>query len=85
MSWKRQKDVSKTSLQNVLKLFEDVLKISSRRLQNMFKTSWRCLEDVFKTFWKRLEDELKTYAQGKIYRLDQDIFTKSNVCWVRNL
>ena len=51
---------------------EDILKTSSKRLQNVLKiswrhfckTSWRYLEDVFtrlledisKTFWRRLED-----------------------------
>ena len=36
---------------------QDVLKMSSRRLQNVLETSWRSLDDVFtdalKTFWIR--------------------------------
>ena len=80
-------------LGNVLKTsFQDVLKMSWRRLQKDLKISWRCLEDVsarrleevlqtswqdiLKTSWKRLDDFLKTYGKDEYVGLDKDVFWK---------
>ena len=78
-------------LENVLKIsLQDVLKMSSRRLQHILKRSWRCVEDVFqdvfakrlenviKTSWKRLEDVLKEYGQDEDEGLDQDVLKTSS-------
>ena len=48
-------------LENVLKIsLQDVLRTSSKRLEDVLKMSWRRfsrrLEDVLKTSWRRLED-----------------------------
>ena len=58
----------------------------------------RCLEDVLKMSLERLEDVLKMYGQGEYIGFDQDVlktsskdkeerrlqdvFRKTNVCWV---
>ena len=80
-----QRRVNKNSLTwwYVLKTSSRYLsKTSWRRLQNVLKTSSRCLENVLKTygqdeyiFWRR-------NAKGQHIRLDQDVFIKTNVCWV---
>ena len=55
---KRLENILKTSLQNVLKKScQDVLKMSWRLLQNVLKTSSKRLEDVFA---RRLEDGIKS-------------------------
>ena len=82
-------------LGNVLKTsFQDVLKMSWRRVQKDLKISWRCLEDVsarrledllqtswqdvLKTSWKRLDDFLKTYGKDEYVGLDKDVFKTSS-------
>ena len=64
----RHKNVLKTSLQDILKMYW-------RRLEDVLKTSWRCLEEVWRCleevcpkriywFWSRhLEDALKTSSE----------------------
>ena len=69
--WRRLEDVFSVTffcfsrrLQDIAArhLHEDVLKISSRRLEeDVFRTS---LEGVLKTFWKRLEDVLWIRVEG---------------------
>ena len=73
-------------------------KASSRRLQDVFeddlKASWRRLEDVplWRIYWSCsgcLQDVLKTssedlWSRGICWswsRRLQDVFTKTNVCW----
>ena len=68
----------KTSWRCLEGVFQDVLKMFRRRVEDVLKTSWRCFEDVLKTswghlgktswrcfkkFWKRLEDVLKTSSE----------------------
>ena len=64
---------------------EDILKTSSKRLEDALKTPWRGLEDVLTTSSKRLEDVLKTYGQEKYIGLDQDVLKTSSedVFWRR--
>ena len=50
---------------------EDVLRTSSKRLENVLKISWR---RFCKTSWRRLENVLKTYSQDEYIGLDQDVF-----------
>ena len=87
----RLENVLKISLQ-------DVLKTLWRRLEDVLKTSWRRLEDVLKTygqdeyigldqdvFWRRKAKAnifvlIKASSEDEI-RL-QDVFIKTNVCWV---
>ena len=87
-SWIRFEDVLKTSWKRLevalgtygqdeyIGLDQDVLKTSSedvwliRILFVFIKTSWRRLEDVF---WRRRRRRL------------QDVFIKTNVCWVKTL
>ena len=94
MSWRYLEDVFKTSwrrLEDALKRsrrrFEDVLKMSWRRLENVLKTSWRRLKDIWprQIYWswsRRLEDVLKTSSEDEDKRRLQDVFIKTNVCWV---
>ena len=68
-----------------------ILKTSWRHL---CKTSLRCLEDVLKTSWRRMIKTniivlikttwrlLKTSSEHKDERRLQDVFIKTNVCWV---
>ena len=83
-------------LVNVLKTsLQDALKMSWRRLQNFLKTSWRRLENVLKTSWRRMTKTnilvlTKTSSENLRLRLTysswsrrlQDVFLKTNVCWV---
>ena len=85
MSWRRLEDIFKTSWRHMANMNILVLtKASWRQLEDIFwrhkakgnifvlmKTSWRPLEDVF---WRRRR---KTSSR----RL-QDVFIKTNVCWV---
>ena len=79
--WKRLEDIFAGRL-------EDVLKTSWRRLQNILKTPWRGLEDVLKTSWRCLEDVRlrrtysKTSSEDENERRLQNVFIKTNVCWV---
>ena len=87
MFWIRLENALKTSW----RCFEDVFKMPWRRF---CKTSWRPLEDVFKTSWKRLQDvwprricwsssrRLETSSEDEDARHLQDVFIKTNVCWV---
>ena len=49
--------------------------------------SWRCLEDVLKTYSQDEyigldQDVLKTSSEDEDERRLQDVFIKTNVCWV---
>ena len=77
-----------------LRCLGDVLKASSKRLedvlkmflQDVLKTFWRRLEDVLKTSRRCLEDVLKTYDQDDYIGLDQDVLkTFSEDVWVRRI
>ena len=54
------------------------------------KMSWRCLEDVLKTSWRRILVLTKTSSEDLRLRRTysswsrrlQDVFLKTNVCWV---
>ena len=96
-------NVLKVSLQDVLKMpwrrfcktsrrrFEDVWKMSWRRLEYVFKTPWRRLaktssrrfEDIFKTSWRRLEDVWPRRIYWPWARRLEDVFwrrrTKVNI------
>ena len=74
---------------------EDVLKTFSKHLEDVLKMSWGRLEDVLKTssedVWvrriysswsRRLEDVLKKSSEDEDERRLQDVFIKTNVCWV---
>ena len=70
----------------------------SRRLEDVLKMSWRCLENLlkmylrrmswgnrfflFKTSWRRLEDIFWRRMQKMSSKRLQDVFIKTNVCWV---
>ena len=87
----RLENVLKISLQ-------DVLKTLWRRLEDVLKTSWRRLEDIWPTriYWsstRRLQDVFwRRKAKANIFVLIkapsedeirlQDVFIKTNVCWV---
>ena len=96
MSWRRLEDVFKTSwrrLEEVLKTcwrcLEDVLKTYDQDEyvgldEGVLKTS---SEDVWvrriNSSWsRRLEDVLKTSSEDEYQRRLQDVFIKTNVCWV---
>ena len=84
-SWRCLEDILKTSWQDIL----DVLKTSWRRMTKtntlvLIKTSWRRLEDVF---WRRMSKVnifvlIKTSSEDKDERRLQDVFIKTNLCWV---
>ena len=84
-SWRHLEDILKTSWQDIL----DVLKTSWRRMTKantlvLIKTSWRRLEDVF---WRRMSKVnifvlIKTSSEDKDERRLQDVFIKTNLCWV---
>ena len=88
-SWRRLEDVLKTFLQDVLKTswkrLEDVLKTYGQDEyigldQDVLKTSF---EDVF---WRRKINKnifvLMTSFEDEDERRVQDVFIKTNVCWV---
>ena len=64
--------------------------VFARRLEDVLKTFWRRLEHVLNTSWRRLENVLKTSSEDvwviRIYssssRSLEDVFIKTNVCWV---
>ena len=87
-SWRRLKDVFPRCL-------EKVLKTSWRRREDILKTSWRHLQDVFwrrminknifilmRTSWRRLKDVFGRRRRNRFSRRFQDVFIKTNVCWV---
>ena len=91
MSWRR---FCKTSWRRL----EDVLKTSWRRLEDVLKTSWKRLEDVLKTYSQDEyigldQDVLKTSSEDVRLRRTysswsrrlEDVFIKTNVCWVGTL
>ena len=64
-------------------VFQDLLKASSRRLQDVFairlsKTSSKRLQDVFKTFSRRLQDVFKMCLQDVLQLCLQDVFKTSS-------
>ena len=74
--------------------FEDVLKTSSRCLQNVFKTSWRFLEDIFarrledflRTIWRCLEDIWPRWIYSPWSRRLEDLLeTSCKDVWLRQL
>ena len=78
-------------LQNFLKMSSRcICETSRRRFEDVLKTSWTRPEDVLKTSWRRFEDVLKTSSEDvwviRIYssssRSLEDVFIKTNVCWV---
>ena len=95
MSWRRFPKTSWRSLKNVPKtLLQDVLKTSWKRLEDVWPRrihwSWpRRLENVSKTSsenvwlrWISLENVLKTSSGDENERRLQDVFIKTDVCWV---
>ena len=84
-SWKRLEDVLKTFLQ-------EVLKTSWKRLEDVLKTYSQdeyigLDQDVF---WRRKAKAnifvlIKTSSEDKDERRLQDVFIKTNVCWVGSL
>ena len=85
VSWRRFEDLLKTS-------WQDVLKMSWRRLEDVMA---RRLEDVLKTYGQDEyiglgQDVLETSSEDiwliRIYssssRCHEDVFIKTNVCWV---
>ena len=92
-SWRCLEDVFARRLEDVLKTswrrLEDVLKTSWRRLEDIWPRriywSWsRRLEDVF---WRRMSKVnifvlIKTSSEDKDERRLQDVFIKTNLCWV---
>ena len=85
MSSRRLQDMSSRRLQNVFSVtifcFQDVLKTSSRRLQDVlqeiFKTSSRRLGRRKMLRWRRVEDVFKTCLQG-VFKTSS---RPTNVCW----
>ena len=72
----RLEDVFKAS-------WQDVLKMSRRRLECVFETSWRCLEYVFA---RRVEDVLARRLEDEYIGLDQDVLKMSSEdVWVRRI
>ena len=89
-SWRR---LSKTSWQDVLKTswrhLEDVWPkwiywSWSRHLEDVLKTSsegeW--LRRIYSSWSRRLQDVFKTSPEDEDERRLQDVFIKTNVCWV---
>ena len=81
-SWKRLEDVLARRLENVLKTYDqdeyigldqDVLKTSPEDVR---------LRQTYSSWLRRLEDVFKTYSEDEDERRLQDVFIKTNVCWV---
>ena len=72
---RRLEDVLKTSS----KRLQDFLKVCwrrfSRRVEDVLKTSWRCLEDILKTSWRFLEDVLQDVLKTSWKRLENVLKT----------
>ena len=92
--WRRLQNALKTSWRCLEDVFarrlEDVLKTSWRRLEDVLKTSWRRLENVLKTSWRRIAKTnilvlTKTSSEDEDERRLQDVFIKTNVCWVSSM
>ena len=96
MSWRRFCKTSRRRFEDVLKMswrrLENALKMSWRRFSN---TSWRRLEDVWpiRIYWSWSRRLLETYKYSEYVCLEessededkrrlQDVFIKTNVCWV---
>ena len=89
-SWIYLEDIFNTSWRRL----KDVLKTSWRRLA---KSSWRRLEHVLNTSWRRiaktnilvlprrLQDVLWRRRRKTFSRRLQDVFIRTNVCWVNVL
>ena len=85
-------------LENVLKTsLPDVLKTSSKRLEDALKISWRRFcktysQDEYlgldqEVFWRRMTEAnifalIKTPSEDEDKRRLQDVSMKTNVCWV---
>ena len=86
-SWKRLEDVLKTYSQDeYIGLDQDVLKTSSEdvKLRRTYSSWSRRLEDVF---WRRKAKAnifvlIKTSSEDEDETRLQDVFIKTNVCWV---
>ena len=86
-SWRRFEDVLKTSWRRMDKTYILVLtktKTSRRRLEDVL---WSRMinKDIFvfiKTSWRRLENVFWRQRRKTSSRCLQDIFIKTNVCWV---
>ena len=90
MSWRRFCKTSWRRLENVLKTsWQDVLKTSWKRLEDVLKTYSQdeyigLNQDVF---WSRMTKAnifvlIKTSSEDEDERRLQDVFIKTNVCWV---
>ena len=82
MSWRRFCKTSWRRLENVLKT--SWRRIAKTNILVLTKTSWRRLEDVF---WRRKAKAnifvlIKTSSEDEDERRVQDVFIKTNVCWV---
>ena len=75
-------------------VFQDLLKASSRRLQDVFairlsKTSSKRLQDVFKTFSRRLQDVFqdvfKTCLQDVLQLYLQDVLEDKKKCYTEDV
>ena len=92
-SWRCHEDVLKTSWRCLEDVFtrrlEDILKMFWRHMTKtnilvLIKTSWRRLLKTYKySEYVRLDqDVLKTSSEDEGKRRLQDVFIKTNVCWV---
>ena len=74
-------------LENVLKIsFQDVLKTSSKRLEEVLKMSWRRLENILKMSWRRLEDIWSRRIYWSWPRRLEDVLNKScEDVWLRQI
>ena len=87
-SWRRLENVLRTSWR----------RIDKTNILVLTKTSWRRLEDAFwrrtinknifvfiKTSWRRYEEVFWRRRRKSSLRRLQDVFIKTNVCWVSNV
>ena len=94
MPWVRLEDVFARYLEDV----STRRRMTEANIFVLIKTSWRLLEDVFcrcmtKAYifvlinisWRRLQDVFWRQSQKTSSRRLQDVFTKTNVCWVCSL
>ena len=93
MSWKRLEDVFAKRLEDFLaRRLENVLKTSWRHMTKtnilvLIKRPWRCLENVFCRRISNISKAnvfvlIKTSFEDEDERRLQDVFIKTNVCWV---
>ena len=86
-SWRRLEDVFKTSWRRMDKTYILVLTKTETSWRRLEDVDWRRMinKDIFvftKTSWRRLENVFWRRRRKTSSRCLQDVFIKTNVCWV---